>query len=140
MRNVSNTCVAPTQDPIIQFVENKRTMRFLNPMRDLFKRVQVDGCAITIGMRCDNLLVSADEQREFFVELKGVDVPKAIEQLRTTIMALGEYANDRHAFIVSTNVAPSYTSTIQKAQKEFRRKFNAELCVKEIIMEHKLNG
>lgn len=140
MRNVSNTCVAPTQDPIIQFVENKRTMRFLNPKRDLFKRVQVDGCAITNGMRCDNLLVSADEQREFFVELKGVDVPKAIEQLRTTIMALGEYANDRQAFIVSTNVAPSYTSTIQKAQKEFRSKFNAELCIKEIIMEYELNG
>lgn len=140
MKNVPNICVNVTQDPIIQFVENRRTMRFINSSRDIFKRVQVDGCAITNGIRCDKLLVSDDEHREFFVELKGVDILHAIDQLRTTIVSIGEYEDDRHAYIISTNVAPVYTSIIQRAQKEFRNRYNSELRVKERVLEVFLNN
>jgi len=110
MRNVPNLCVTNVSHPTIRFEENKRTLYFKNPNRNVYRAVQVDGCAITEGMRCDKLLTSEDEHAEHFVELKGTDIKHAIEQLQRTIDALGEYNDDRHAYVISTNVAPALTS------------------------------
>jgi len=99
-------------------------------MRLLYKRVQVDGCAIVDGVKCDNMLCSYDEHEEYFVELKGSDIAHAIDQLRTTIIRLGEFDENRHAYVVCTKVAPQLTTLIQKAKIEFRRKFKSELLVK----------
>lgn len=91
------------------------------------------------GLRCDNMLTSGDERCEYFVELKGTDVKHAIEQLRVSIQTLGEFTDDRSAYVVPTNVAPALTTTIQRAKRDFRTKLQAELIIKEKQTTIRLN-
>ncbi len=79
MKNVPEACVMVTSVPVIKFEENKRIIRFHNPDRLTYKMVQIDGCAITEGCKCDNMLFSADESAEMYVELKGIDVTHALD-------------------------------------------------------------
>lgn len=137
MKNVAEVCIQPTKDLKIKFEENKRKIIFMNPDRKDYKRVQVDGCAIDdkVTMRCDKLLVSADEHEERYVELKGTDVMHAIDQLESTIVRLGEFDDNRHAYVISTNVAPAYTTKIQQKALHFKKKYHSELVVKEKLLE-----
>lgn len=139
MRNVPDICVKDCADANIVFEQNRRRVCFYNPNRQICKCVQVDGCAITEGIRCDNMLTSHDERCEYFVELKGTDVKHAIEQLRVSIQTLGEFTDDRSAYVVSTNVAPALTTTIQRAKRDFRTKLQAELIIKEKQADIRLN-
>lgn len=139
MRNVPGICVKDCADANIVFEQNRRRVCFYNPNRQICKCVQVDGCAITVGIRCDNMLTSHDERCEYFVELKGTDVKHAIEQLRVSIQTLGEFTDNRSAYVVSTNVAPALTTTIQRAKRDFRTKLQAELIIKEKQADIRLN-
>ena len=139
MRNVPNACINTVSYPNIRFEENKRVIYFHNPQGAVYHRVQVDGCAITNGARCDNLLASSDAHSEYFVELKGIDVKHAIEQLEASIVAIGQYEDTRHAYVVSTNVAPALSTAVQLKKKEFKKKFKAELVVKEKRIDVQLN-
>lgn len=139
MRNVPDICVKGCADANIVFEQNRRRVCFYNPNRQICKCVQVDGCAITEGIRCDNMLTSHDERCEYFVELKGTDVKHAIEQLRVSIQTLGEFTDNRSAYVVSTNVAPALTTTIQRAKRDFRTKLQAELIIKEKQADIRLN-
>ena len=139
MRNVPGICVKDCADTNSVFEQNRRRLCCYNPNRQICKCVQVDGCAITEGIRCDNMLTSHDERCEYFVELKGTDVKHAIEQLRVSIQTLGEFTDDRSAYVVSTNVAPALTTTIQRAKRDFRTKFQAELIIKEKQADIRLN-
>ena len=69
MKNKLETCISETTDSQIKFEENKRKIIFLNPQRLTYKCVDVDGCTIKEGVRCDKLLLSADEREECYVEL-----------------------------------------------------------------------
>lgn len=131
MKNRVEACITPTTDSQIKFEELKKKLIFLNPQRRSYKKVQVDGCTLKDGIKCDNLLLSADEYEERYVELKGTDVMHAIDQLESTIIRLGEFDNNRHSYVVGTNVAPAYTSQIQQKQKLFMQKYKSELLVRE---------
>lgn len=136
MRDVASVCVEPTNDSKIKFEENKRKIIFMNPKRLDYKKVQVDGCAINDkSIRCDKLLVSADEHEERYVELKGTEVIHAIDQLEATVQRLGEFDDNRHAYVISTNVAPAYTTKIQQKALIFKKKYNSELLVREKQLE-----
>lgn len=65
------------------------------------------------------------------MELKGIDVMHAIDQLEQTILKIGEFDNNRHSYVICTNVAPAYTTSIQKKQRYFRQKYKSELLIKE---------
>lgn len=138
MRNKIEACIRPSTDSQIKFEELKRKIIFLNPNHELYQKVQVDGCTITDGMKCDKLLLSADEHEERYVELKGTDVMHAIDQLESTILRLGEFEDNRHSYVICTNVAPAYTTQIQKKQVLFKKRYKSELVVKEKQMIVKL--
>lgn len=131
MKNVESACISLTKDSQIKFEENKRKIIFQNPSRRSYKKVKVDGCTIKTGLKCDDLLVSQDEYEERYVELKGIDVMHAIDQLEQTILKIGEFDNNRHSYVIFTNVAPAYTTSIQKKQRYFRQKYKSELLIKE---------
>lgn len=131
MRDKVEACITPTTDSQIKLEELNRKIIFLNPDRRIYKKVQVDACTITSGLRCDKLLLSQDECEERYVELKGTDVLHAIDQLEETIERLGEFDNNRHSYVICTNVAPIYTTQIQRKQKLFKKRYNSELVVKE---------
>ena len=95
---------------------------------------QIDGYIISSGKRCDKLgLVenAGDDWAEIFVELKGVDVASAIEQLRVSLGSpLFKHATNKEvrARIVAQSF-PSHRSNpiMEKAKIEFMRKFQYEL-------------
>ena len=134
MKNVLNACVRVINDSQIKFEENGRKIIFQNPNRLDYKAVQVDGCAITTGIRCDKLLTSYDEHSECFVELKGNDIGHAIKQLETTITRIGEYTDNRHSYVICSKVAPALNTTVQKAKKTFKKEYHSELVVKGICL------
>lgn len=131
MINVPTVCVKETTDSVIKFQEKRSIIRLHNPDRLHYKCVQVDGCALHDGEKCDNMLCSHDEREEYYVEMKGSDVPHAIEQIRSTIMRIGEYDDQRHCYVVCTKVSPHITTSIQKFKMEFRRRFKSDLLIKE---------
>lgn len=95
--------------------------------------MQVDGCAINnkLTMRCDKLVVSAEEHEERYVELKATGVMHAIDQLEATIVRLGEFEDNRHAYVISTNVALAYTTKIQQKALYFKKKVNRMMHLNE---------
>lgn len=131
MRNKIEACIRPSTDSQIKFEEFNRKIIFLNPNKELYQKVQVDGCTIIDGVKCDKLLLSADEHEERYVELKGTDVMHAIDQLEATILRLGEFEDNRHSYVICTNVAPAYTTQIQKKQMLFKKRYKSELVVRE---------
>lgn len=139
MRHVEPQHKVTTSDPVIAFRENNRIMRFINSSRKPYIKVHIDGCAVTQGLRCDFLMTSDDEREEHFIELKGTDVKHAIEQLKASISNIGEYSDNRHAYIVSTNQAPALRTSVQRAKLEFRNKFKSTLDVKERHIEVRLS-
>lgn len=138
MRNVPDSCVRKTTDSIIKFQELRSIIRFHNSQRSLYKKVKVDGGALHEGAKCDNMLCSADEHEERYIELKGSDIPHAIVQLRTTILKLGEHDDNRHSYVVCTKVAPRITTAIQKAKVEFRKRLKSDLQIKETPLDVQL--
>ena len=138
MRNVPDSCVRTTTDSIIKFQELRSIIRFHNSQRSLYKKIKVDGGALHEGAKCDNMLCSADEHEERYIELKGSDIPHAIVQLRTTILKLGEHDGNRHSYVVCTKVAPRITTAIQKAKVEFRKRRKSDLQIKETPLDVQL--
>ena len=101
---------------------------------------QVDGCIIkgTDKGKCDKLVVAETASGErvcVFVELKGTDVPHAIEQLDATL-SYPLFANNRTRWTkarVVANKIPANTgrSVVERAKVDFRKKYNCELiCLK----------
>ncbi len=138
MRNVPDSCVRKTTDSIIKFQELRSIIRFHKSQRSLYKNIKVDGGALHEGAKCDNMLCSADEHEERYIELKGSDIPHAIVQLRTTILKLGEHDGNRHSYVVCTKVAPRITTAIQKAKVEFRKRLKSDLQIKETPLDVQL--
>jgi hypothetical protein len=67
--------------------ENKSTYRYVNKSRQHVAKIKVDGGLVpsTDTKKCDWLLINWDSAHSFFVELKGCDVKKAIDQINATL-------------------------------------------------------
>ena len=114
MIKIPDQCKVDTEGSEIVFKENKKTMIYHNPKKKKCRKIQVDGCVITEGLRCDKLLLYGDNNEssvESYVELKGEDVSHAIDQILTTIPQIHKKGNKVQAFIVPTNCS---TKTIEK--------------------------
>lgn len=129
MKHVDSACIKQTDDSQIKFEENRKKIVFINTQRLRYKKVQVDGCAIKEGAKCDNLLVSEDEKEEYYVELKGKDIKHAIEQIERTIDKIGEHSEDRHSYIICSRVIPAITTFIQKKKIFFGKQYKSELVI-----------
>lgn len=136
MRSIDRECISSTERALIKFEERGKRMVFSNPSRKRCLMVQVDGCAIKEGDKCDNLLkIDTDCGGEYYVELKGIDVAHALVQVEETIKKLHNDASPVNAYIVSTNVSPALTTKIQLFKAKLKKKYNANLKVKERICE-----
>ena len=128
-------CVSATRDPRIVLEEQRSTLVFLNPQRQEVRKVQVDGCAIKDGERCDFLLIEGHGV-EHYVELKGAKVLKAVEQIKATINRISEDGKRqrKHSYIVST-CCPLASAQIQNIKIRFKRDFNSSFQVETIQAE-----
>jgi hypothetical protein len=111
-------------------LSGKRTTRLYlsNPEELEVEKIEVDGCAITEGLRCDWLVLINDRQpqEEIYVELKSSKIDHAVEQLEATIKKLSNnrVQVDKRCLIVSRR-GPKIGTDVQKHIAKFRKKFNA---------------
>ncbi|NEW61616.1 hypothetical protein GSY74_10000 [Sulfurovum sp. bin170] len=136
-----SSCNEVKTDKIISVSENRRTFRVNNSSSLSINKVEVDGCYISSGLKCDYLFEIIDKEIKqiFYVELKGKNIEHGIKQLEATIKyCLSVHKNiPKECYIVASRVPKSSTSS-QKLKKEFKRKNNIQLFIdtktKEIIV------
>ena len=131
--NLTNNGFLPEQPLQIRktIVERENGKKYTLEVSDNKSSVsyQVDGNIIKEGEKCDKLILvkySDDEWAEIFVELKGVDVPHAIEQLLTTLKK-PIFKHPSNKVIKARIVATSFPSNkanpiMEKAKREFANK------------------
>ena len=132
---IPQRCCVINNNKIICLKEHKSKFIFHNPEQKKVNCINVDGCAITEGPKCDHLLIDANSV-EYFVELKGSDVKHALEQLETSIKKLGGESTSRYAFIIS-NKCPLIGTDIQNAKKKFKDKYQTTLIIKNTPCEYR---
>ena len=98
-----------------------------------FLKVQIDGGVLSLNdkaTRCDFLLFKEENLKrliEIFVELKGTDVPKALEQLEGSIQMFGKSSN-QYAMAVVTKMIPM--TAIQRKINDLTKKKKVKLHIK----------
>jgi hypothetical protein len=104
------------------------TLYLHNPSQRTAEKVEVDGCAITEGPRCDWLVLLNDDasREEIYVELKGSVVYHAVEQLQATIVKLSADRTrfPKRCFVVFTR-NPMTGTDVQKHKVKFFQNFRA---------------
>lgn len=127
-------CITLTTDRLLVLEENKRKCVFSNPQNYPLYRITVDGCQIKDGIRCD-FLVLDNQENEYFVELKGKDIPHALEQLESTVKQLSSMKNIQKVAIIVTSRYPSNDTSIQRAKVFFKKKYKVDLISKNVRMD-----
>ena len=98
-----------------------------------FLKVQIDGDVLPLNdkaTRCDFLLFKEENSKrliEKFVEIKGTDVPKALEQLEGSIQMFGKSSN-QYAMAVVTKMIPM--TAIQRKINDLTKKKKVKLHIK----------
>jgi hypothetical protein len=119
--NNMDECSVFSSDSKIVAEENSKKFIISNESRVEVKKVQVDGCLILEDRKkCDWLFDIASQHCVYFVELKGKNIPKAVEQLASTIEFTRSYFVDyeKESYIVSSRV-PKMTTDLAKIRKKF---------------------
>ena len=76
------------QHSVFTSAENRCTHVGKNKNRHMIRQFKVDGDVVAAGdmsPRCDYLLLNDDAKTSYYIELKGSDLVKAIEQIETTV-------------------------------------------------------
>ena len=124
MKDIPARCVKLISDSLIVFSEKKSKITFVNPDHNTYRAIQVDGCVFNAedGHKCDNLLESVEYADQYFVELKGGDSNKAVEQLKDTIDKMQPRLSGakRMAFAVFSNTCPKNDTKRQTIEKSFK--------------------
>lgn len=114
--------------------EKKSQIIFYNKNQKKIKKIIVDGCVLTEGLRCDYLLID-DFGIEHFVELKGRNIKHAVEQITTTIESISSNPKEtkKEAFVVSSR-CPLINSEIQTYKLKLKRNLQHNFIDKEYIL------
>ncbi|EGK00621.1 MULTISPECIES: hypothetical protein [Dysgonomonas] len=140
MEDIKCECSELISYPLIVLEEQKSKIVFENKNRIEINKITVDGCQITDERpRCDYLLIKVDENTEYFVELKGHDINRALEQIEATIPRLSKDMRQqkKYCFIISVRT-PMSSTQIQNIAKSYKKKYNAELIMKSSPGSHTL--
>lgn len=129
MMSIPEKCLLQTKDKLIVFKEKKSKLIFENEKQNEYNKITVDGCVITRGDRCDNLLESCQFSDQYFIELKGSDSSHAIKQLKATFEQLlsNKESIKKMAFIVFSNSTPNNNTGRQKTEKQFKKQYGVNL-------------
>ena len=127
-------CSTATTDSRIVLRENRSKFELINSEKLQVEKIKVDGCLISDARpRCDWVLVSNEKNKALYVELKGCEIDRAIEQLKSTLTYTRErYSNyNKKCFVVSTRV-PKHGSSMRRRCLDFYNKTKVTLCVKNV--------
>jgi hypothetical protein len=111
--------------------KNSRSqLELVNSQQREIRIVEIDGCVIKDGKRCDMLVIFDWENKELYVEFKGNKVGQAVEQLEETIKFMRTRRNARvKECIICTSRNPKTSTEIQKYKKKFKKAYKAKLSI-----------
>ncbi len=115
------------------------TYRYHNESLDFLSKYQVDGGLINdSNAKCDFLLLNCNKRYSFFIELKGSDISRAIDQIDRSIDVLKDNLSGYSIFgrIVLTRV--NITNLVDLKIKKLERKlssFNGNLIKQTRLLE-----
>ncbi|MEZ2145936.1 hypothetical protein AAE026_27135 [Bradyrhizobium sp. DN5] len=110
--------------------EKKSKAIFLNVERVWFEITKVDGCLCKHALAAD-FAVTKDQVGTVIVELKGSDVPHAVEQVLASAGFWREHQPNcaSLAGLVVSRQRPRYSTSVQRAQTKFARSHKGPLHV-----------
>lgn len=137
-------CETISSNKLIPLAENKSKLIIENPNQFKVCVVQVDGCAIKEGVRCDYLVIPDQEDikktLEIYIELKGSKISHAIDQLEATLKQLSDDpAKQEKVCIIVSSQCPLTKPEIQKFKLKFKKTYNAKLEVKNMTYTYCLS-
>ncbi len=102
----NHSCTECKSHPIIVVSEFKTEYRMMNPLGKTICVTKMDGCYLKNCVSCDFLIVNCDDKKAYFVELKGSDVFRALEQVEKTLEEVREDLSGYQCFarVVPTKV------------------------------------
>ena len=104
------------------------TLCLLNPKKRQVDQIEVDGCAITQGLRCDWLVRTTDLrlQEEIFVELKGSDIEYASKQIEASIPKLSsDPSRGQKRCLVALTRVPLAGTDLNRIRIRFKKLYHA---------------
>ena len=110
--------------------ENRSRVVFENARRRTVEQVEVDGCAIVDGPRCDWLINVDNTQQSIFVELKGSNVPHAVEQLTHAHDGLRDVRKPNVTWIISSQRCPLASTEVQSLTIKLRKHKGVHLILR----------
>ena len=100
-----SNCTPHREGTIPQIISCENNCRHIgkNPSRNYIKQYKIDGEVIpssTDALRCDYLLLVEHEKKKaaYFIELKGSDLKKAIQQIEASVSQFSPYLKDYKIF------------------------------------------
>ena len=109
MRDIPANIIRERRDSLIVLKEKKSKIMLLNPDKKLYHEVKVDGdlyaLTETQEKKCDYLELGKETADAFFIELKGVDIDTAYEQLLASAKNINVgNVNKKVAIVVSPHI------------------------------------
>lgn len=93
-------------------LKSKTKYTYFNDSLDDLTKYKIDGCLINDdGSKCDYLLLNCTKEEALFIELKGSDLTKAVEQIERSIEMLHK---DFKHFNVQARIVLTRVNTIDK--------------------------
>lgn len=136
---IPNNCITTTTNFNITLKDKGNPQKIIikNPHSFTIEIIKVDGCAVTGNIqRCDYMLKITDHPniQEYFIEFKGSNLSKALEQIINTCVILSNNKGIKKGFIIC-NRSPE-NSTENQILKRKARKQNIILIIKSRILEY----
>lgn len=142
LSNGYDPCQDIKQRPIVTISEKGKTYKASVANGYGSAVFQVDGNIIKAGLRCDAFLVALQESENnqngvaAFIELKGVDISHAVDQIEETIKnsifrPFPKPEDKAKARIVTAGCGPKSSSKkkVEEARIRFKRLYNVELRI-----------
>ena len=114
-------CVQSKSDVYIKLKQNRAELTIVNPQRRLVEIGYVDDCLIVGGHeRCD-YYVQPSSNLIFFIELKGSNVKKAVNQIISTVRILKEKSHMNKVGVIVCSKSPKQGTDFQIAKAKARK-------------------
>jgi hypothetical protein len=93
------------------------TFIYYNNSLDALTKYRIDGCLISDnGAKCDYLLLNCKKKKSYFIELKGSDLLRAVEQIDRSIDILLEHLNE---FSIEGRIVLTRVNTIDLRNSKY---------------------
>ena len=129
---IADPCVEITRDSRVKVAEHASAAIFLNMKRTTIRKVRIDECVVRKGIRCD-WVISKANCVDVLVELKGLDVNHAVDQLLKTIEMWRNHPlrgkNNKLAALVVCSQYPRVDTRIQRAKLTFASRYSTPLYI-----------